>query len=282
MSNTTSFPFVKMHGLGNDFAIFDARDAADAERFCMTSLIAKALGNRRTGIGFDQGIVLKESQEADVYMEIWNNDGGEVEACGNASRCIAKILMDEKGAPSCTIETKAGILTAHRKDTLISVDMGVADMRWASVPLYQATDTKLVDLNIEGLPPACCLSVGNPHAVFFVDNVMTVPVEELGPQIEQHWMFPEKVNASFVEFRADHLRVRVWERGVGMTRACGTAACAAMVAANRRDLLGRSATVVLDGGELHVKWQEDGRVIMTGPVSHVYEGVALIPDDESL
>ena len=270
-------PFAKMHGLGNDFVVFDGR----TDKFRLDPLLVKALGNRRTGIGFDQCILLHNSENADAFMEIWNNDGSQVGACGNATRCVAMGIMQETDSSTCTIETAAGLLACARKDDRILVDMGEVSTKWSEVPLFQAVDTKAVNLEIGKLPPAVCLSVGNPHAVFIVDNVMTVPLEELGPQIEAHWMFPEKVNASFVEVRDDHLRVRVWERGAGMTRACGTAACAALVATNLRGLTGRSATIILDGGKLAISWLENGHVLMTGPVKHVATGIAdiALPED---
>ena len=271
-------PFVKMHGLGNDFVIFDAR----MDDFELDALLVKALGNRRTGIGFDQCVVLRASQQADVFMEIWNSDGSRVGACGNASRCVGYGIMGETGSDTCTIQTDAGILAAASKGDQVLVDMGPVETGWAHIPLFQAANTKSVDLGIKGVPPGVCVNVGNPHIVFFFDQVMTVPVAELGPEIERHWMFPEKVNVSFVEMRPDHLRVRVWERGVGITRACGTAACASLVAGSLRELCGRSAKVALDGGVLSIKWLDNSHVLMTGSVAHAFTGVAPLTVDEGL
>lgn len=260
--------FVKMHGLGNDFAIFDARE----EPFAPTAAHIKAFGDRKTGIGFDQAIILRPAVKADVFMEIRNKDGSEVSACGNATRCVADIIFREKKTSVCLVETKAGLLTAKRGETGISVDMGRVDFNWSSIPLARSVDTLKVDLGIPTLPPAVCLSVGNPHAVFFVENVSAVPIEAIGPKVECHTMFPEKVNASFVQIGPNHLRVRVWERGVGITRACGTAACAVLAAAAVTGRYSRRGDVVLDGGMLHIHWQDNGHSLMTGPAKFVYKG----------
>lgn len=261
--------FLKMHGLGNDFIIFDAREIG----LEMQSLRARSLADRSTGIGCDQLIVLRKTKKADVFMEIWNADGSRVGACGNATRCVADIIADECGRDNVVIETDAGLLAAQRQDGVISVDMGPPKLDWQSIPLFQSAKTDYLDLKEDGIPVASCVSMGNPHAVFFVDKVMAVDLELLGPKLETHWMFPEKANISFVEVQPDRLRVRVWERGAGITRACGTAACAALVAATRRELIGREALVTLDGGDLTVRWSErNGHVIMTGPSRLVFKG----------
>jgi len=265
--------FIKMHGLLNDFIILDARTTA----LEINPLQVKALANRRSGIGCDQLIILRPTPEADVFMEIWNADGSRVAACGNATRCVADLIARETANHLPSIQTDAGLLNARVTEGQIAVHMGQPEFSWQKIPLQQATDELHVDLELNSLPAASCVSMGNPHAVFFVKNVMSVDLENLGPQVENHWMFPERVNASFVEVRQNALRVRVWERGAGITQACGTAACAALVSACRRGLTGRQTKVMLDGGDLAIKWQEDtGQVVMTGPAAEVFRGSVLI------
>ncbi len=267
--------FVKMQGLGNDFIVLDARAtpvALDAERI-------RSLCDRRLGIGADMVIIIEKPRkiaDANVFMGIFNFDGSEVGACGNATRCVAGLLMAQTGRDDVVIETQAGRLVAQKAaDAQVSVDMGKARLGWQEIPLSQSKETE--NFAIEGIavPAATAVNMGNPHAVFFVDNVAAVDLEGLGPQVENHPLFPERTNVEFVQVMApDHLRMRVWERGVGVTPACGSGACASVVAGIRRGLVtGRQARITLDGGDLHILWREDdGHVVMTGPWAEVYRG----------
>ena len=254
-----------MHGLGNDFVIVDAR----TKPFEVTPALARAIADRRTGIGCDQLVVLEPSERADLRMRIWNSDGGEVEACGNATRCVAWMLMQEGGATGRRIETPAGMLYAERAgDDLITVDMGSPLLRWEEIPLARAMDTQRMDFAVDGLEGPGAVNMGNPHVVFFVDDVTAVPIETLGPKLERDPMFPEGVNAGFAEVRSPHqIRLRVWERGVGVTKACGTGACAAAVASHRQGRSERKVEILADGGSLEIEWRAgDDRVLMTGPI----------------
>lgn len=216
----------------------------------------------------------------DVFMRIWNSNGSEVGACGNAARCAAWLVMEETGADTVKIETEAGLLASERKGpTQIAVDMGSPLLKWEEIPLAERMDTRGIDLKIGpidnpvlSLPGA--VNMGNPHAVFFVDDIAAVDIETVGPLVEGHMLFPQKVNAGFAQILSpDRIRLRVWERDAGLTQACGSGACAAVVAAHRRGLTDREATVVADGGELHIHWREsDDRVIMTGPIEMEFEG----------
>jgi len=265
--------FIKMHGLGNDFVVLDARLrplALDAAR-------ARAIADRKTGVGCDQLIILEPAHDrrADAFMRIRNADGGEVEACGNAARCIATVLMKEAGRDHVAIETPVGLLDAERlADGLIAVDMGPVRLDWREIPLARAMDTLHLELRVGPLSDPVAVNVGNPHVVFFVPDAEAVALEELGREIEHHPLFPERTNVELAERRSDGtLRMRVWERGVGITRACGTGACATLVAAHRRGLSPRKATVVLDGGPLLIEWRErDNHVVLTGPVATSFSG----------
>lgn len=264
--------FLKMHGLGNDFVVLDAR----RDSFTVTPAQARAIADRRTGVGFDQLILLEppRSPGADVYMRILNPDGSESGACGNATRCVASLVGHGAGRPDVVVETRAGLLasTLHR-DRTVTVDMGPARLDWRDVPLARAMDTASVDLDAGALGTACCLSMGNPHAVFFVADVAGVDLAAVGPGLETHPLFPERCNIEIAQVLApDLILMRVWERGAGITRACGSGACATLVAAARRGLTGRAATVRLDGGDLHIEWRADGRVSMTGPVATSFTG----------
>lgn len=257
-----SLHFRKMHGLGNDFAIFDLRSGGEV--FSPDRI--RALADRKTGIGFDQIVFLKHANRLDMY----NADGTSLEACGNASRCVAKLLMEESGEDRCVLETVAGLLSCWKSGEGISVDMGVPRLEWTQIPLSRPEDTAC--LSLEGNPVS--VNMGNPHVVFFVEDVEPVPLETVGPTYETHPLFPERVNVSFCELLSRKaLRLRVWERGAGITRACGTAACAAAVAGVRRGLTDRHVEVFLDGGTLEIAWnEENGHVLMTGPASSVFEG----------
>jgi diaminopimelate epimerase len=265
-------PFRKMHGLGNDFVVLDLRGGEVA----LSAKGVRALANRRTGIGCDQVILLERSQDpvARVLMRIRNADGSEAEACGNATRCVAEILQRETGDPRVCIETVAGLLEAEvRPDGLVDVDMGPARMSWREIPLACAMDTDRVDLTVGPLSEPACTNVGNPHATFFVDEVEAVNLAALGPALEHHPLFPQRANIGVAAIRdRRNLRLRVWERGAGITPACGSGACAALVAAHRRGLTDSRAAVALDGGTLDIDWREDGHVIMTGPTTQSFEG----------
>jgi len=263
--------FIKMHGLGNDFVIIDLR--AKQQEISKTQIMA--MGSRKTGIGCDQMIILSAAKNSgnDCFMKIYNGvDGQEVEACGNATRCVGDILLSETGSRHVSIETVAGVLECSRaQDNMISVDMGVPKWEWADLPLAQECDT--LHLPLDGDPVG--VNIGNPHCVYFLDkNVEEYPVQKIGPQIEHHSLFPERVNVEFINvIDRNTLRMRVWERGAGETQACGTGACAAVVAAVRRDLVGRECKVILDGGDLFFNWNElSGRIIMTGGVHYVFKG----------
>jgi diaminopimelate epimerase len=255
--------FLKMHGLGNDFAIFDAREAPLA----MDSERARALADRRTGIGFDQLILLEPSASADVRMRIWNCDGGEVEACGNAARCVALLLGGE-----ARIETAGGLLSASANGEAATIDMGAPRFGWDEIPLAYAMDTAAIPVGWEDLREPFAVNVGNPHVVFFVDDAEAVDLERLGPLIENDPLFPERVNVNIASREDGAIRLRVWERGAGLTRACGTGACATAVAAIRRGLAASPVEVRLPGGILSIAWAPGGAIRMSGPAAHVFEG----------
>lgn len=269
----SGLPFIKMHGLGNDFVVIDGRAAAVA----LTAAQARAVADRRTGVGCDQIVVVEAARDADAdaFMRILNADGGEVGACGNATRCVAALVMAETGGRSAVVETVSGLLAAEAAgEGIIAVDMGPARLDWRDIPLAEARDTLRLTIEAGPLREATAVGMGNPHAVFFVDDAEAVPMETWGPVVEHHPLFPERTNVEAVEVIApDRIRMRVWERGVGVTRACGTGACAAVVAAHRRGFTGRTVHVVLDGGTLLVEWRGDGRVRMTGPVTTSFRGV---------
>ena len=255
--------FLKMHGLGNDFAIFDARQAPldmDADR-------ARALADRRTGIGCDQLILLEPSDIADVRMRIWNSDGGEVGACGNAARCVAILLGGE-----ARIETAGGLLAASANGDAATVDMGAPRFGWDEIPLAYAMDTAALPVGWEDLSEPFAVNVGNPHVVFFVEDTGSVELERLGPLIEQDPLFPEGVNVNVASLDEGAVRLRVWERGAGLTRACGTGACATAVAAVSRRLAASPVEIRLPGGTLAVEWAPGGTIRMSGPAAHAFEG----------
>jgi diaminopimelate epimerase len=261
-----SFSFTKMHGAGNDFAIIDAR-AHDI------ALDAATLANRHTGIGADQVIVLKKSANADAFMQIFNADGSEVAACGNASRCVGQLLAAELNADELVIETKAGLLECRRDaGGLITVDMGLVRFDWREIPLASPQDTAA--LSFPGLPQGMAINVGNPHCVFFVSDVAAIDLAGIGAALEHHPLFLERCNIEFAEITApDTVRVRVWERGSGITLACGTGACAVGVAAFRRGLTGRRVSIDMDGGRLAVEYLKDGHVLLSGQTAISFTGV---------
>jgi len=264
--------FAKMHGLGNDFVILDWRNDPDRR---VPAAAAQRLADRRLGIGCDQILVIRPSQEADIRMDIHNQDGSLSGACGNGTRCVADLVMAETGADRISIVTDGGMLSAWRAaDDQISVDMGPVFTGWQDVPLAESMDTLHVPLGVAGLPDAVCHALGNPHAVVFVENAEGLDLARLGPQVEQSSLFPDRVNLSVLSRRDDgSFRMRVWERGVGITMACGSGACASGVAIARRGLGGDVNKIVMDGGAVTIAWQRDnGHVVMTGPVAYVASG----------
>ena len=270
--------FLKMHGLGNDFIVFDARDPANAVPDQISPAAARRLADRHFGIGCDQILVIRPSTKADVFMEILNSDGSAAAACGNGTRCVADFVMPA-GSSATSIETAAGVLLARRdaKTGDIAVDMGPAYLGWQDVPLASQMDTLAVDLGPPAPVPAICHSLGNPHAVLFVDDAEAVDLARIGPVLESHPLFPDRANISFVHhLGANRFRMRVWERGGGITLACGSGASAVGVAAHRAGLSGRVNEIVMDGGMVTIDWQDDGtesgRVIMQGPVAYVCRG----------
>ena len=267
--------FVKMHGLGNDFVVLDTRQGG----LELDSAQARAIADRRLGVGCDQVIAIEPSKRADAFMRIRNADGGEVEACGNGARCVAAILMREGGKAEVSIETVAGIIHARQAaGGDISVDMGAPRFAWSDIPLARAADTLHLDYRLGPLTDGVAVNMGNPHVVFFVPDAKAVDLGVLGPRIERDPLFPEGVNVEVAQILArDRIRMRVWERGAGITMACGTGACAVLAAAARRKLVDRRATVELDGGDLLIEWSADDRIIMTGPAAESFSG-ALSPD----
>ena len=257
--------FIKMHGLGNDFVVLDGCDQPLPP---IGRAFAAALADRRTGIGCDQLIVLEPSASADLRMRIFNPDGGEVEACGNAARAVALL----RGGTT-RIETAGGMLSAAASDGGVAVDMGVPRFAWEAIPLAYALDTLALPVGWEELENPAAVNVGNPHAVFFVGDCDAVELERLGPLIEHDPLFPQGVNVNVAAIVSrSAIRLRVWERGAGLTRACGTGACATAVAAMRRGLADRAVTVTLPGGDLQIAWEADDRITMTGPASEAFRG----------
>jgi len=256
--------FAKMHGLGNDFVVIDAR----TDPVAMTAARASAIADRHAGIGCDQLIIIEPSDRADVCMRIFNPDGSESEACGNATRCVPLFL----GADA-TIETKAGLLDARLIDGGASVNMGRPGLEWDAIPLAYAMDTLSMPVSWEDLPPPAAVNMGNPHVVFFVPDLDAVDHARLGALIETDPLFPARVNVNFAQVTgANAVRLIVWERGTGLTRACGTGACATAVAAIRRKLCSGPVAVDLPGGRLVIDWTPGGPVTMTGPATHVFDG----------
>jgi diaminopimelate epimerase len=272
-----AIPFRKMNGLGNEFIVFDARRAP----VNLSPIAIRALGGA-DAIGFDQMITIERAHDgADAFMRIHNRDGGEVDACGNATRCVGWLIMDETGRKTAAIETNAGLLRAYDtgRPESVTVDMGRPKFAWNEIPLAEEfRDTRAIELQIGPidapiLHSPSAVSMGNPHAIFWVDDVDAYDLARFGPLLENHPIFPERANISLAHVTArDALTVRTWERGVGLTQACGTAACAAAVAAMRKQLTDHKVTVTLPGGDLLVEWREDGHVWMTGPVETEFAG----------
>ncbi|MBE2275598.1 MAG: diaminopimelate epimerase [Rhodobacteraceae bacterium] len=260
-------PFIKMHGAGNDFVIIDSRGRPGA---VMTPALARVIGDRNRGVGFDQLAEIRDTVGADFELDFWNSDGSRAGACGNASRCVADLLMRDLGRDAVSFRTGRGLLQAIRRaDRQVSVNMGAPQLDWAAIPL--AAETDLLHLPLPGDPVA--VGMGNPHCVIFVPDADAVDLRNLGPRYETDPLYPQKTNVEFASVIApDRLRMRVWERGSGITLACGSGACATAVAAHLRGLTGRRVRLDLDGGVLDIDWREDG-VWMAGPVARVFDGL---------
>jgi len=272
-----TLPFLKMNGLGNDFVVIDTRGGGHAP----TPAAIQKLANRRFGIGFDQLIVVEPPRKAaDIHMRIFNGDGTEAEACGNATRCVGRMIFEETGRDKAVIETVAGKLHVWpAANGLVTADMGEPRLKWDQIPLAREMDTRALDLTVGPedepvLSKPGAVNMGNPHCVFFVRRAPSKDIESFGPLIENHALFPERTNVGFAEIQGRHaIRLRVWERGTGVTLACGSGACAAAVAAHRRGHTDRAVDVELDGGTLHIDWREDtNHVHMTGPAETNYQG----------
>ncbi len=262
----TGVPFMKMHGLGNDFVVIDERDGVSR----VTPEIVMDMADRHRGVGYDQLAVLTRRNDADVHLTFYNADGSTSAACGNATRCIARYLMDETGKSDLILTTDRGTLFARDAgDGLTSINMGPPQLNWQDIPL--AHDVDIDALPIDGAPLAT--GMGNPHCTFFVNDAEAVNLEARGAEIEHHPLYPQRTNVQFAHLVApDHLRMRVWERGVGVTLASGSSSCATAVAAHRKGLTGRKVRIDLDGGTIHIDWRDDG-VWMTGPTAHVFTAV---------
>jgi diaminopimelate epimerase len=257
--------FLKMHGLGNDFVVIDSRGRGAV----VTPALARALSDRNRGVGFDQLAEIRDADGADFTLDFWNSDGSRAGACGNATRCVSDLVMRQTGQDGISLLTTRGSLSARKADGMVSVNMGHPQCDWADIPLSHAVDP--LHLPLDGDPAG--VGMGNPHCIFFVPDAEAVPLTTLGPKFETDPLFPQKTNVEFASLIApDHLRMRVWERGAGITLACGSGACAVAVAAHLRGLTGRKVRLDVDGGTLEIDWRDDG-VWMTGPVAYVFEGV---------
>jgi len=265
-------PFRKMHGIGNDFVVLDAR----VQALELTTAQAQTLADRRWGVGCDEILIIERPRNGgDAFMGVRNADGSVAENCGNGARCVADLLMNETGKTKIVLETLGGPVTATRAAKgLVSIDMGPARLKWDEIPLAKDADTLRLPITEGPLSEPAGVSMGNPHMVFFVPDAEAIDLEKLGPKLEHHPLYPQRANVEVVQAMSrTHLRMRVWERGSGITMACGTGACAVAVAAVRRGLSERSVKVMLDGGDLEIEWREvDGHVIMTGPATHAFSG----------
>ena len=265
-------PFRKMQGLGNDFVVFDARDRA----IQMNGTQARAIADRHFGVGCDTLVLITPGNtHADASLRFFNADGGEVESCGNATRCVARVLMDERDVSRVTLFSRGGMLECSDAGKgLVTVDVGIPKLEWNELPLAKAVDAHKFPLSVDGISiSAAAVLMGNPHCILFVDDAAAAPVTLLGPSIERHPLFPNRINVEFAQvIDRRHIRMRVWERGVGVTMACGTGACATVVAAAQRGLTDRRAEVQLDGGPLMIEWREDNHVFMTGPATLSFLG----------
>ena len=257
--------FMKMHGLGNDFVVIDTR----GRPLPVGSIVAETLSDRRFGIGYDQLVLIEESDVAHARLVFFNSDGSPSATCGNATRCLGRYFMDQENIPMVQLETDGGILDCHEAGNGLSrVNMGIPLLEWHEIPLAEEMNT--LELPIEGNP--CAVGMGNPHCVFFVDNAEAVDLADIGPRIEHHPLFPKRTNVEFVSIRSQsEIRVRIWERGAGITLASVSGTCAAVIASIRRGLTSSKVEVQADGGCLNIEWSDDG-VLMTGPTSHVFNG----------
>jgi diaminopimelate epimerase len=258
--------FHKMHGLGNDFVIVDARPETGNPPFDVTPALARAIADRRTGVGCDQLIVLEPSDGADLKMRIWNSDGGEVESCGNATRCVVQLT----GATR--IDSDGGMLEGQDLGAEVEVAIGEPRFGWDEIPLAYPMDSDAVPMAWDGLERPMALNVGNPHLVFFVEDLSSIPIEELGPKIEHDPAFPERINVNVAQLEGDGIRLKTWERGAGLTLACGTGACATGVAAIRTKQATSPVKVTMPGGSLTIAWEPGRPVRMRGSATHVFEG----------
>jgi len=265
-------PFLKMHGLGNDFVILDDR----AGKLDLPAERVRSIAHRQLGVGCDQLIVLEQPTErgADVFMRIYNPDGSEAGACGNATRCVASLVMDERNTDHATVQTISGLLDSQKVDgARIAVDMGPARLDWREIPVAKACDTNHMPVEIGPLKDPVGTNMGNPHATFFVSDALSPKLDPVAAEMERHPFFPERVNVGLAQVLGDNrLRLRVYERGTGFTLACGSGACAAGVAAARRGLSGRKVDIVMAHGTLTVEWMRDDHVMMTGGISLSYKG----------
>jgi len=277
MARSMRRPFLKMNGLGNDFVVVEAR----SQPFAPSVAEVRGIADRADGIGCDQLIAIEASPRADAFMRIWNADGGEVEHCGNAARCVGWLILEATGRDAALLDTPSGLLEITRAGPRqVTIDMGAPRLGWRDIPLEEAMDTRGIELQVGPIDAPLlhtpgCVSMGNPHVVFFVKDAEVAPVREVGSMIEHHRLFPRGVNVGFAQIKAPgRIRLRVWERGAGLTRACGTGACAALVAAHRRALADRKAVVEMDGGDLMIEWRADtDHVLMTGPIEVEFTGM---------
>ena len=274
--------FTKMHGIGNDVVVVDSRGRG----LELSAVQARHIADRHFGIGCDQIMVVTDPGDsgADIGLAVYNSDGSTSGACGNGTRCVADLLIPEGDDRRLAMACGGERLAAWREGSVIAVDMGAPRLGWKDIPLAREADTMALDLGQDGLPEAVAVNMGNPHAVHFVDDAEAVDLAGIGPVIERHGMFPERTNVEFVSLDGpDRLRMRVWERGAGITIACGSGACAAAVAAARKGLTGRSATVRLDGGSLQIEWRgDDDHVVMRGPTATVFEGSIELPAEPAM
>ena len=265
-------PFTKMHGIGNDCVIIDAR----VEPYVLDDVLIRLIADRRRGVGCDQLVMIEPPRNGHAvgFLRFYNSDGSEAQACGNATRCIVSRLMREEDTDRLAVETVAGLLPAHVDERgLVAVDMGPAQLDWQDIPLSRAMDTLHLDLTAGPYADPVAVGIGNPHCVFFIDDADAIDPAEHGPAVEHDSLFPERTNVEFVTVRDRGLiRMRVWERGAGTTQACGSGACAVAVAAARRGLTERQVEVVLDGGSLFIDWRSDNHVVMSGPVAVAFTG----------
>lgn len=270
----STLSFLKMHGTGNDFVLLDARKSP----VTVDAALAKRLSDRHFGIGCDQLLVLKKSSKAEAFMQIFNADGSEISTCGNATRCVADFLMKESGKSEATLETSAGVRSGKRTETGdIEVNMGAPRLSWQQIPLSESRNTLHLGIEQGLLADPVAVNMGNPHAIFFVRELAHVKMAEWGEKLEHHKLFPERANISAVQIIDEsHIKMQVWERGTGITLACGSAACAAVVAGVLREKTARQCTVELPGGSLEIEWlkgaDNSGEVLMRGPVAYVFSG----------